>query len=89
MWSLGVTLYCMIFNCLPFWDNDNCGNEFSVLEIICRNDVIIPENREIIENQPSDKDYSISQKTVDLLLRLLDKNPETRMTIEELCSWFD
>ena len=60
MWSLGVTLFCMIFNQLPFWDNDNCANEFSILEFILKNDVYIPDNRPIINQTPSDNDFSVS-----------------------------
>ena len=33
VWALGVTLFCFLFNHLPFWDENNL-NEFSVLEII-------------------------------------------------------
>ena len=44
MWALGVTLYCLIFNILPFWDADNCENEFSILEIILKKQVEIPSN---------------------------------------------
>jgi len=25
IWALGVTLYCMIFNELPFWDDTEFG----------------------------------------------------------------
>ena len=90
MWSLGVTMFCMIFNQLPYWDNDNCANEFSILDIILKNDVYIPEDvRVIIDKDPEDNDSSISSKLIDLLLRLLDKNPSTRMTVDELCAWFE
>lgn len=30
IWALGVTLYCMIYNCLPFWDE----NEYAVIQKI-------------------------------------------------------
>jgi len=30
IWALGVTLYCMIFNILPFWDE----NEFQIIQKI-------------------------------------------------------
>jgi serine/threonine protein kinase len=39
MWALGVTLYCLMFNELPFWDSENAENEFSILDIIHKNEV--------------------------------------------------
>ena len=30
IWALGVTLYCMIYNKLPFWDE----NEFGIINRI-------------------------------------------------------
>ena len=30
VWALGVTLYCMIYNRLPFWDE----NEFTIIQKI-------------------------------------------------------
>lgn len=44
MWALGVTLYCLLFNKLPFWDSDNCENEFYILDIILKNEIEIPSN---------------------------------------------
>ena len=40
VWSLGVTLFCFIFNELPFWDPEL--NEFAILEIIFKQDVNLP-----------------------------------------------
>jgi [calcium/calmodulin-dependent protein kinase] kinase len=42
MWALGVTMYCMLFNVLPFWDPDI--NEYGILDVILKNDVKLPEN---------------------------------------------
>jgi len=28
IWALGVTMYCLLFNELPFWNHDNVMNEF-------------------------------------------------------------
>lgn len=44
IWALGITLYCLIFNQLPFWDFDNQENEYTILEFILKNEVMIPEN---------------------------------------------
>jgi serine/threonine protein kinase len=42
VWALGVTVYCMVFNELPFWDSENTENEFSILEYILKTDVMLP-----------------------------------------------
>ena len=53
VWALGVTAYCLIFNELPYWNQDL--NEFQILDIILNNPVELPEytNRKII----SDEEY--------------------------------
>eukprot|EP00356_Strombidium_inclinatum_P003276 CAMPEP_0170499998 /NCGR_PEP_ID=MMETSP0208-20121228/33370_1 /TAXON_ID=197538 /ORGANISM="Strombidium inclinatum, Strain S3" /LENGTH=186 /DNA_ID=CAMNT_0010777813 /DNA_START=488 /DNA_END=1045 /DNA_ORIENTATION=+ len=43
VWSLGTTLFCLVFNELPFWDADNCENEFAILDYILKNDVELPQ----------------------------------------------
>lgn len=75
MWALGVTLYCMMFNQLPFWNSD--VNEFGILDIILKSEVTIPSDtsREVEPLWP---------KLTELLLGLLDKNPETRITSKQL-----
>ena len=80
IWALGVTVFCMIFNQLPYW-NDSL-NEFSILEYILKNDVEIPEGIRSIGD--SNDPFSISQELIDLMLRLLDKNSVTRIKITEL-----
>lgn len=39
IWALGVSFYCILFNQLPFWNEENQGNEFSILEYILNNEV--------------------------------------------------
>lgn len=41
MWALGATLYAMLFNTLPFWNPE--VNEFAILEIILKQEVMLPE----------------------------------------------
>ena len=43
IWALGATFYCLIFNELPFWDSENCENEYSIIEYILQTEVTIPE----------------------------------------------
>ncbi|KAF8416524.1 kinase-like domain-containing protein [Tirmania nivea] len=64
VWSMGVTLYCLCFGCLPF-------NYTGVLELY---DAIRQKTPELPTNE----------YLKDLLLRLLDKNPETRIKIRQL-----
>ena len=70
IWALGITLFCLMYNQLPFWDHDNCENEYSVLELILKNDVVIPTH---IER---------SQGLQELLLQMLEKDPSKRISME-------
>ena len=63
---MGVTLYCMIFNQLPFWDHENSENEYTILEFILKNEVEVPET--------SRKD-NVSKDLINLMYQMLDKNP--------------
>ena len=42
IWALGVTLYCMMFNVLPFWDPEI--NEYGILDVILSNPVEQPKD---------------------------------------------
>ena len=68
VWALGVTLYAMIYNELPFW----AETEIGVLEKIHRTNLKLSEKR------------NISDGLKRLILRMLDKNPLTRATLDEL-----
>ena len=93
VWALGVTLYCMVFGRLPFFD----VNEFSMYEKIARQKVFIPSMRlrgveddttaprngdkradEILEYEVVDDELR------DLLRRLLEKPPLKRITLKEV-----
>lgn len=68
VWALGVTLYAMIYNQLPFWAETEVG----VLEKIHTTDLQLQESREI------------SDGLKRILLRMLDKDPKKRATLGEL-----
>lgn len=68
VWALGVTLYALIYNELPFW----AETEIGVLEKIHQTDLKLSEKR------------NISDGLKRLILRMLDKNPLTRATLDEL-----
>uniref|UniRef100_A0A3B3Y3X4 calcium/calmodulin-dependent protein kinase n=1 Tax=Poecilia mexicana TaxID=48701 RepID=A0A3B3Y3X4_9TELE len=73
VWAMGVTLYCFVFGECPFYDE----YIYSLHNKIKNKPVEFPETP------------SISNELRDLIERMLDKNPATRITIPEikLHSW--
>ncbi|KAI8389392.1 kinase-like domain-containing protein [Blakeslea trispora] len=65
IWSMGITLYCMIYGKTPF-DSTN------ILELYA-----------MITEAPIHYD-PIDDQLLDLFERILDRNPETRITMKEL-----
>lgn len=93
VWALGITLYCMIFGRLPFFD----VNEFGMYEKIAREEVFIPTLRlkgvedtikasMNLNKRPDDiLEYEeIDDELSDLLRRLLDKQPTKRISLKEV-----
>lgn len=99
VWSLGVTLYGMIFGRLPFMSDD----EYSMFQTIVKKEVFIPRKRlQPVEDDPStvsqwprtpnsykrsDGDLvyeEIDDELYDLLKRLLTKDPVKRITLKEI-----
>ncbi|KAI9312228.1 kinase-like domain-containing protein [Dichotomocladium elegans] len=72
VWALGVTLYCLIFGRCPF----TASTEFELFDIIPTEPLKFPDPEEI--------GFSISDELKHLLIRLLTKNPEERITLEEV-----
>ncbi len=68
IWALGATLYFFIFGKVPFVGQ----NIIELYDNIAEKDVIFPDN------------IALSINLQDLFLRLLNKNPKHRITIEEL-----
>lgn len=76
VWALGASLYVMIFGRLPFFAFDDTGYYLTQLLKVSR---MIQENP--IEFLP---EIPISAELRDLLVKMMDKNPETRLTIDEV-----
>ncbi|XP_067339926.1 calcium/calmodulin-dependent protein kinase kinase 2 isoform X1 [Channa argus] len=68
VWAMGVTLYCFVFGVCPFMDE----RIVSLHQKIKAQPVEIPENTDI------------SDDLKDLLLKMLDKNPETRISVPQI-----
>ncbi len=69
IWALGVTLYCFIFGRCPFI----ADTEFELFfNVIPKQPLEFPE------------DIPISDDLRDLLMKLLEKDPKKRITLEEV-----
>jgi [calcium/calmodulin-dependent protein kinase] kinase len=68
IWALGVSMYVMIFNELPYEDS----NEYQLMQKILKAPLEISTKREI------------SQGLRDLLLKFLEKDPEKRVKMAGL-----
>ncbi|ORE09606.1 Pkinase-domain-containing protein [Rhizopus microsporus var. microsporus] len=66
IWSMGVTLYCLIYGKTPFMSSN------------------IMELYEQIKEAPVEHGDGIDANLRDLFERILDRNPETRITMKEL-----
>ncbi|KAJ5760169.1 hypothetical protein N7520_007325 [Penicillium odoratum] len=93
VWSLGVTLYGMIFGRLPFVSDD----EYSMFQTIVKKEVFIPRKRLVpVMDETLDADQQfcrnddelvyedIDDELYDLLRRLLTKDPVRRITLKEI-----
>uniref|UniRef100_A0A8C5T606 Calcium/calmodulin dependent protein kinase kinase 1 n=1 Tax=Malurus cyaneus samueli TaxID=2593467 RepID=A0A8C5T606_9PASS len=68
VWAMGITLYCFVYGKCPFIDEYILGLH----------------NR--IKTKPVEfpEEAQISDELKELILRMLDKNPETRITVPEI-----
>ncbi|KXG45308.1 uncharacterized protein PGRI_042210 [Penicillium griseofulvum] len=93
VWSLGVTLYGMVFGRLPFVSDD----EYSMFHTIVKKEVFIPRKRLVpVMDEASDSNQwnlrnddelvyeDIDDELYDLLRRLLTKDPVKRITLKEI-----
>jgi len=93
VWSLGVTLYGMIFGRLPFVSDD----EYSMFQTIVKKEVFIPRKRLVPVMDGSFGNFprrvrddnvleyeEIDDELYDLLRRLLTKDPIRRITLKEI-----
>ncbi|KAK4051862.1 hypothetical protein OIV83_002567 [Microbotryomycetes sp. JL201] len=89
VWALGVTLYCLLFGDTPFMAN----TEFELYNVIACESIRVPERmgREgtwtgvpTTNDWPGRGDGVEGREVVNLLGRLLDKDPAKRITLAEV-----
>ncbi|ETW02634.1 CAMKK protein kinase [Aphanomyces invadans] len=73
VWALGVTMYAMLFRRLPFAHSPESmsGGALAIMECIREDALDFPTP-------------DVDDDCVDILRRLMDKNPDTRITLAEL-----
>ena len=69
-WSAGVVLYAMLVGRLPFGTGQEGEDPKDVLKDVVRGEVIVPED--------------VSEEAEDLILRMLQLNPEDRIALDEI-----
>ena len=69
IWSMGVTLYCLMFGRIPF-------EKHGMIELY-----------QSIRMDRPEFEVEVNEDFKDLILRLLQKDPEKRITMEEIRVW--
>ncbi|CAO3691813.1 unnamed protein product [Rhizopus stolonifer] len=72
VWALGVTLYCFIFGQCPF----TASTEFELFDTIPTQPLAFPSVEQV--------GFQIDDDLKDLLIKLLEKNPEKRITLDKV-----
>lgn len=77
IWACGVILYAMLFNKMPFSGKDKAD----LIRHICKKPVSFPN---------SDKSPPVSKTAKKLIQKMLDKDPESRISMNDLLThkWF-
>lgn len=78
IWSLGVVLYCLEFHELPF----NGFNEYGLFKNIVNKTLTFPSTKHV--KRTTDGDVKELDYLKDLITRLLMKDPNKRITIDEI-----
>ncbi|KAJ3046103.1 hypothetical protein HDV00_003853 [Rhizophlyctis rosea] len=68
VWAMGVTLYCFVFGRVPFI----AETEFELFNVISKNPLEFPA------------DVPIDDQLRDLFVRIMEKDPTKRITLEEI-----
>ncbi|RCH95669.1 hypothetical protein CU098_000571, partial [Rhizopus stolonifer] len=72
VWALGVTLYCFVFGQCPFI----AATEFELFDTIPTQPLTFPSKEQI--------GFDIDSDLKDLLVKLLEKNPNDRITLDQV-----
>lgn len=78
LWSVGVILYCLIFNDLPF----NGFNEFELFKNIVRDELKFPKIKQ--SSKVTDVDIEEMKLLKDLIKKLLVKDPDQRISLNDI-----
>ena len=78
VWAVGCVVFVLLCGCLPF------GNESSIIEDTPDGDAVSAAKRRFALRFPSWAS-NLSDSAKDLLQRLLDVDPKTRITAEDAC----
>lgn len=79
VWALGVTLYSLIYNELPFW----AESDLAILEVIHKTELKLEGNRRL-KGGGEGVAANVSEGLRQLVLRMLEKDPAKRITVDEL-----